>query len=115
MQRRAADGVVMQYAWRAVKRILNNYFLVAMQKGLAIAERILHKAEMRNHRDILRDAGHDRIASLTGRPITTVRSWDQRDSIPSDLWLEISNAGFSSLEELATGSSRKRPEQDAAA
>jgi hypothetical protein len=67
---------------------------------------------MRTHRDILRDAGHDRIASLTGRPITTVRSWDQRDSIPADLWLEIAQADLSTLEELASSASRKRPDAD---
>lgn len=75
----------------------------------------MHNVGMRTHRDILRDAGHDQIVALTRRPITTVRSWDQRDSIPADMWLDLSNAGFSSLEELAASASRKRPEQEAAA
>lgn len=56
----------------------------------------------------MRKAGHDAVAALTGRPITTVRSWDQRDSIPPDLWLEIANAGYADLEELAGSASRKR-------
>jgi hypothetical protein len=68
---------------------------------------------MRTHRDILRASGHDRIVELTNRPITTVRSWDQRDSIPADMWLDIATAGFSNLEELAAGASRKRREQSA--
>jgi hypothetical protein len=84
-----------------------------MQKALALRKRILHNVAMRTHRDILRDSGHDKIAALTGRPITTVRSWDQRDSIPSDLWLEIAGANFAKLEELASNASRKRPEQAA--
>lgn len=71
----------------------------------------MHNDDMRTHRDILRSAGHDQIVTLTGRPITTVRSWDQRDSIPSDLWLDISQAGHSTLEELAAGASRKRPSE----
>lgn len=63
----------------------------------------------------MREAGHEQIALLTGRPITTVRSWDQRDSIPPDLWLDLANADHASLEELAANASRKRPAQDAAA
>ncbi len=73
----------------------------------------MHNVTMRTHRDILRDAGHDQIVVLTGRPITTVRSWDKRDSIPSDLWLDIANAGHASLEELAASASRNRPTPDA--
>ena len=65
---------------------------------------------MRTHRDILREAGHGQIGALTDRPITTVRSWDQRDSIPADMWLTIAEAGLSTLEELATGATRKRPD-----
>lgn len=68
----------------------------------------MHKRIMRTHRDILRDAGHDKIVDLTGRPITTVRSWGQRDSIPPDLWLDLANAGHADLAELAAGASRKR-------
>lgn len=75
----------------------------------------MHNAIMRNHRDILSQAGHDLIVSLTGRPITTVRSWGLRDSIPPDMWLIIANAGHATLEEMAASASRKRPEQDAAA
>jgi hypothetical protein len=69
---------------------------------------------MRTHRSILREAGHDRIIALTGLPITTVRSWDQRDSIPSDMWLSLAEANFATLQELAASASRKRP-TDAAA
>lgn len=72
---------------------------------------------MRTHRTILREAGHDQIAALTGRPVTTVRSWDQRDSIPVDMWMEIVTADLTTLEELAASVSRKRsaPTQGAAA
>lgn len=69
----------------------------------------------RTHRDILRKAGHDPIAALTGRPITTVRSWDQRVSRPADLWLTIANAGHANLDELAENASRKRADQGEAA
>jgi hypothetical protein len=86
-----------------------------IEKGLAILRRIMHTWRMRTHRTILRESGHDQIMALTNRPITTVRSWDQRDSIPADLWLDIATAGFSTLEELAAGASRKRPKQGATA
>ena len=70
---------------------------------------------MRTHRTILREVGHDVIAALTGRPLTTVRSWDQRDSIPADMWLTVSTEGHATLEELAASASRNRPTQGEAA
>ena len=69
----------------------------------------------RTHRTILRESGHDRIITLTGLPVTTVRSWDQRDSIPADMWLTLADAEIATLEELAGSASRKRPSQDVAA
>jgi hypothetical protein len=63
---------------------------------------------MRTHQTILRSAGHAEIAALTGRPITTVRSWDQRDSIPADQWKVIAGAELATLDELAEAAARKR-------
>lgn len=58
---------------------------------------------MRSHKQIVRDIGHDKLASLTGRKITAVRSWDQRDSIPSDAWLLLVGEGYCSADELMLG------------
>jgi len=75
----------------------------------------MHNAIMRTHRDILRNAGHSQVAALTKRPITTVRSWDQRDSIPPDMWLDLSQDGHATLEELAlAANARVRPQQSVA-
>jgi len=69
---------------------------------------------MRTHSTILREAGHDQIIALTGLKATTVRSWDQRDSIPADVWSALVSAKLATWEELAAPVSRKR-RQDAAA
>jgi len=58
---------------------------------------------MRTHRDILIAAGHDRIVELTGRPITTVRSWAQRNSIPATEWRTLVNAKVCNTDELLDG------------
>lgn len=75
----------------------------------------MHNGAMRTHRNILRESSHDRIAALTGRPITTVRSWDQRDSIPATMWLDLAGANIASLEELAAGAARRSSDQGEAA
>jgi hypothetical protein len=58
---------------------------------------------MRTHRDILSTAGHDRIAELTDRPITTVRSWAQRNSIPATEWRTLIDAKVCTACELIDG------------
>jgi len=70
---------------------------------------------MRTHRDILSAAGHDRIMALTGRPITTVRSWAQRNSIPSTEWRALVDAKVCSAFDLIDGVSARGSSQDAAA
>jgi len=71
---------------------------------------------MTTHRDILNAAGHDRIVELTGRPITTVRSWVQRNSIPATEWRTLVDAKLCSAFDLIDGVSvRGAPaKQDAA-
>lgn len=63
----------------------------------------MHNVGMRTHRDILREAGHDKIVALTGRPITTVRSWDQRNSIPSTEWRTLVDALVCKADDLMDG------------
>jgi hypothetical protein len=77
----------------------------------------MHNVGMRTHRDILREAGHEKVAALTDRPITTVRSWDQRNSIPSTQWRALVDAKLSSVDELLDGVlfRERAPAQGAAA
>lgn len=58
---------------------------------------------MRNHTDIVKAIGPEVLAELTGAPITTVRSWAQRNSIPSDHWLVLVSEKHCSAEELMQG------------
>jgi hypothetical protein len=46
----------------------------------------MHNDAMRSHAEIIRAVGEGEVADLTGAPILTVRSWVQRDSIPSKHW-----------------------------
>jgi hypothetical protein len=55
---------------------------------------------MRSHSDIVKAVGADKIASLTGSPITTVRSWAQRNSIPSDHWRILVQEKHTTADEL---------------
>ena len=74
---------------------------------------------MRTHRDVIRDGGgvaaFARHVGLSRKP-TTVQSWWQRDSIPGEYWLLISELRLASLAELALAASirRGRPKQTAA-
>jgi len=66
---------------------------------------------MRTHSDVIKDAGgalvlHDRIGLV--RKVRTVRSWAWRDSIPSEYWRPIVEAGFASYGELAAHYARKK-------
>jgi len=71
---------------------------------------------MEHHRDIIRRAGPDAIRQVTGVSIYTVRSWIHRDSIPGGHWKAIAEAGYASLDELATAAASDRDtSQDAAA
>jgi hypothetical protein len=59
---------------------------------------------VRSHAEIIRAAGgpvafHDQLG-LIGK-VFAVRSWTNRDHIPSWCWKRIAERGFSTLEELA--------------
>jgi hypothetical protein len=60
----------------------------------------MHNAIMQNHRDIIRSVGHAEIAEATKRPITTVRSWDQRKSIPVNEWSVFIEKNWATAEQL---------------
>ena len=55
---------------------------------------------MQDHRDIIRAVGHAAIADATKRPITTVRSWDQRKSIPVSEWPVFIAQGWATADAL---------------
>jgi hypothetical protein len=63
----------------------------------------MHNVRMRNHTDIVKDAGANVVAELTGSPLSTVYSWAQRNSIPADHWLVLVEKGHTTAEELMAG------------
>jgi hypothetical protein len=68
----------------------------------------MHNSTMRNHATIVKDVGPGELAELTGAPITTVRSWAQRDSIPADHWLVLVSEGHCTADELMLGAARDK-------
>lgn len=88
----------------------------AMQKALASRQCIMHRGAMRTHAQIIAKAGAPRIVEIVaGQSIHTVRSWRQRDSIPSEYWRALADAEIASLDELATAAALRRADQSAAA
>jgi hypothetical protein len=78
------------------------------QKALAIAYAFCIMRDMRTHSDIIRAAGPQRIADLTGASIHTVRSWVQRGSIPAEYWaLLVSDEHCTAAELMLAAASRR--------
>jgi hypothetical protein len=67
----------------------------------------MHNGRMRTHADIIRDAGPAPVADLTGVSIHTVRSWVQRDSIPSEYWSALVRAEHAKPDELIEAAAKK--------
>jgi len=65
---------------------------------------------MRSHTDIIAAADCDQLATLRGVSIHTVRSWGQRNSIPSEHWADIVEAKMATLAELVAGVKPRRRE-----
>ncbi len=69
----------------------------------------MHYAGMRNHSDIVKQAGTpEAVAAACGVSVHTVRSWGQRNSIPSEHWAGFADAGWTTLEELASAAAGAR-------
>ena len=66
----------------------------------------MHNTAMRNHSQIVRDAGHSNLAELTASSIHTVRSWEGRNSIPSGHWKTIIDAGLAKADELIAAAAK---------
>jgi hypothetical protein len=62
---------------------------------------------MRTHADIIRAAGVQTICDLTGKPASTVSSWGQRNSIPSEYWAALIGAGHATADELIVAAAQK--------
>lgn len=72
-----------------------------MQKALALCWCIMHYGAMQTHPDIIRKAGTpDEVAAKLGVSVHTVRSWLQRERIPSDRWADFANLTEVPLEEI---------------
>jgi hypothetical protein len=63
---------------------------------------------MRSHSDIIRSASAQTVSDLTDTSIHTVRSWGQRNSIPSEYWAALIAAGHATAEELIDAAAAKR-------
>jgi hypothetical protein len=68
----------------------------------------MHNGGMRNHTDIIRAIGETAVAELTEAPVLTVRSWAQRDSIPSKHWVVLVGAGHCTAEDLMAAAAAKK-------
>lgn len=56
---------------------------------------------MLNHSDIVRRAGTpEEVALRFGISVHTVRSWIQRNRIPSDRWFDFIDAGLATRDDL---------------
>lgn len=62
---------------------------------------------MRTHTEIIRAAGEQTIADLTGAPVLTVRSWAQRDSIPSKHWELLVSKEHCTADELMAAAAKR--------
>jgi hypothetical protein len=63
---------------------------------------------MRSHSEIIRSVTPQTVSDLTGTSIHTVRSWGQRDSIPSEYWAALIGAGHCTAEELIDAAAARR-------
>jgi len=63
---------------------------------------------MRNHSDIVKAAGAQRIATLTDVSIHTARSWSQRDSIPPEYWAKLIAASLATPDELIAAAAKPK-------
>lgn len=62
----------------------------------------MHHGFMSTHQDIIKRAGADTVrVALGGRvSIHTVRSWQQRNSIPAEHWRGLITAGLATADEM---------------
>lgn len=68
---------------------------------------------MTTHSDIVRRAGSaEEVARDHGVSVHTVRSWIQRDSIPSDRWASFVRRQQATLKELAEAAETRRVRDD---
>jgi uncharacterized protein YjcR len=71
-------------------------------------------ASMKPHAQIVADAGTaEEIALRCGVSVHTVRSWQQRDSIPPDMWAIFVDDGKTTLDELVAGVQQRKRKSDA--
>ncbi len=62
---------------------------------------------MRSHSEIIRTVGEAAVAQLLNVPALTVRSWAQRDSIPSKHWETLVSKEHCTADELMAAAAKK--------
>ena len=68
----------------------------------------MHNSGMRTHAEIIQAAGVTAVSKLTDKPISTVSSWGQRNSIPSEHWAALIGAGTCTADELIDAAASRR-------
>jgi hypothetical protein len=68
----------------------------------------MHNSGMRSHSEIIRQVSAQTVSDLTDTSIHTVRSWGQRDSIPSEYWATLISAGKCTADELIHAAAARR-------
>ena len=69
---------------------------------------------MRTHSKIVKAATATLLAEQLDASINTVRSWQQRGSIPSEHWASLIANGHATAEELIAGAPKRAPSAAAA-
>ena len=67
----------------------------------------MHNGAMRTHTTIIREVGEGEIATLTGVPVNSVRSWVQRNSIPSKHWAALVTERHCTADELMATAAKR--------
>lgn len=67
----------------------------------------MHNGRMRTHTEIIRAVGEALVAEITDAPALTVRSWAQRNSIPSKHWAALVSREHCTAEELMASAAKR--------
>lgn len=66
----------------------------------------MHNGGMRSHAEIIRDNDEALIAETAKVSVHTVRSWAQRNSVPSGYWSALIAAGLATADELIAAAAK---------
>lgn len=70
---------------------------------------------MRTHADIIKEAGPEALHQELGVSLHTVRSWQQRGSIPPEHWPALERLKVATTHELVLARPRRKPREERSA